>query len=160
MKPDTFDFKSLPAFLLKLYPLYHLIISPHMLLNWKTKKTVSLWRSSWRWNKAEWNITFELSVWFIQLSTYFYQTVRFTTNLSFQQTNIYIYIYIDTHTHTHTHTHTIMNVLVSDKLWFLFFFFIQQSTNKQKLRVCIYFRKKNIKGSEGEGDLEPVNLRK
>ena len=41
------------------------------------------WRSSWRWNKAwmKYHISkSELSVWFIQLSTYFYQ--------------IYIYIYI------------------------------------------------------------------
>ena len=36
---------------------------------------------------------FELSVWFIQLSKYFYHTVRFITSLPFQ------------HTHTHTHTH-------------------------------------------------------
>ena len=33
MKPDTFDFKSLPAFLLQLYPFHH----PHMLLNEKKK---------------------------------------------------------------------------------------------------------------------------
>ena len=46
MKPDTFDFKSLPAFLLQLYPWHHLIISPHMLLNRKTQTTVSVWRSS------------------------------------------------------------------------------------------------------------------
>ena len=51
---------------------------------------------------------FELSVWFIKLSTYFYHTVRFTTNLSFQHMHthtlvcvhiylcvcVYIYIYI------------------------------------------------------------------
>ena len=63
MKPDTFDFKSLPASLLYLYPLHHVIISPRMLLNRKTQKTVFIWRSSWRWNKAE------LRVWFIQLFT-------------------------------------------------------------------------------------------
>ena len=48
MKSDTFDFKSFPSFLLQLYPLPF----PHMLLNRKTQKTVSVWRSSWRWNKA------------------------------------------------------------------------------------------------------------
>ena len=42
IKPATFDFKSLPAFLLQLYPLHHLIISPHMLSNRKTQKTVSV----------------------------------------------------------------------------------------------------------------------
>ena len=36
--PDTFDFKSLPAFLQQPYPLHHLIISPHMLLNRKLRK--------------------------------------------------------------------------------------------------------------------------
>ena len=56
MKPDTFDYKSLTVFLIQLYPLHHLIISPDMLLNRKTKKTVFVWRSS-RWNKAERNIT-------------------------------------------------------------------------------------------------------
>ena len=56
MKPDTFDFKSLSDFLLQLYPLHDFIISPHMLLNWKTQKTVSAWRSS-RLNEAERNIT-------------------------------------------------------------------------------------------------------
>ena len=38
VKPDTFDFKFLPAFLLQLYPLHHLIISPHMLLNRKNRE--------------------------------------------------------------------------------------------------------------------------
>ena len=42
MKPGTFDFKSLPAFQLQLYPLHHLVISPHMPLNRKTQKTVSV----------------------------------------------------------------------------------------------------------------------
>ena len=42
MKPDTFDFKSLPPFLLQLYPLHQLIISPCMLLNRKTQKTASV----------------------------------------------------------------------------------------------------------------------
>ena len=56
MKPDAFDFKYHPAFLLQLYSLHHLIISPHMLLNRKTHETVSVWRSS-RWNKTERNIT-------------------------------------------------------------------------------------------------------
>ena len=46
----------------------------------------------------------ELSVGFIQPSTNFYYTVRFTTNLSFQ--HIHIYAYTHTHTHTHTHVHT------------------------------------------------------
>ena len=55
MKPDTFDFKSLLDFLLQLYSLHHLI-SPHMLLNRKTQKALSVWRSS-RWNKAKQNIT-------------------------------------------------------------------------------------------------------
>ena len=41
MKSDTFDFKSLPAFLLRLYPLRHLIISSHLLLYSITRKTVS-----------------------------------------------------------------------------------------------------------------------
>ena len=53
MKIDTIDFKSLLAFLQQLYPLHHLIISPHMLLNRKTQKTTSVWRSS-IWNKDEW----------------------------------------------------------------------------------------------------------
>ena len=55
MKPDKFEFKSLPVFPQKLCTLHHLITS-HMLLNRKTQKTVSFWRSS-RWNKAERNIT-------------------------------------------------------------------------------------------------------
>ena len=38
MKPDTYDFKSLPAFLLQPYPRHHLIISPHMLLDRKLRK--------------------------------------------------------------------------------------------------------------------------
>ena len=38
MKPDTFDFKSLPTFLLQLYTLH----SSHMLLYRKTQKTVSV----------------------------------------------------------------------------------------------------------------------
>ena len=42
MEPDTFDFKSLPSFLLQLYPFRHLIIYPHMLLNRKTQKIVSI----------------------------------------------------------------------------------------------------------------------
>ena len=45
---------------------------------------------SWRWNKARTKYH-SSNVWFIQLSTYLYHTVRFTTNLSFQ--HIYIYIY-------------------------------------------------------------------
>ena len=42
MKPYTFEFKSLLAFLQQLYPLHHLIISPHMFLQRKTQKTVSV----------------------------------------------------------------------------------------------------------------------
>ena len=38
MIPNTFDFKSLPAFLQLLYPLHHLIISPYMLLNKKKRR--------------------------------------------------------------------------------------------------------------------------
>ena len=38
MKPYTFAFKSLLAFLLQLYPLHHLILSPHMHLNKKFRK--------------------------------------------------------------------------------------------------------------------------
>ena len=56
MEGDTFDFKSIPAFLLKLYPLHYFIITPYMLLNRKAQKTANVWRSS-RWNKAERNIT-------------------------------------------------------------------------------------------------------
>ena len=35
MKPVTFDFKSLPAFQIQLYPLHHPSIAPHMLSNKK-----------------------------------------------------------------------------------------------------------------------------
>ena len=35
MKPDKFDLKSFPAYLLQIYSLHHIIISPHMLLNRK-----------------------------------------------------------------------------------------------------------------------------
>ena len=64
-----------------------------MFLNEKIRKQSLSWRSLWRWNKPRTKYhtsKSELSVWFIQLSTYFYHTVRFTTNQSFQ----YIYIYI------------------------------------------------------------------
>ena len=39
MKPDTFDFDSLPSTTI---PVHHLIISPHMHLNRKTHETVCL----------------------------------------------------------------------------------------------------------------------
>ena len=42
----------------------------------------------WRWNKARkkyYTSKFVLSVWFIQLSKYFYHTVRFTTNYLFNR---------------------------------------------------------------------------
>ena len=42
MKPDRFDFISLPSILPKLYPHHYHIISSHMLLNRKTQKTVSV----------------------------------------------------------------------------------------------------------------------
>ena len=42
-----------------------------------------------------------LSVWFIQLSTYFYNIVRFSTNYHF-----------NTHTHTHTHTHIYIYIYI------------------------------------------------
>ena len=86
MKPDTFDFKSLPAFPLQLYPLYHLIISPHMLLNRKTQKIISVWRSL-RWNKAEWNITHLHLSWVFDL-------FNFPHTHTHTHTYIYIYIYI------------------------------------------------------------------
>ena len=38
MKPDAFDFNSVPAFLQQLYPFHPLITSPYMLLNRKTLK--------------------------------------------------------------------------------------------------------------------------
>ena len=59
---------------------------PHLLINRKTQKTVSVWkRTKYHTSKSE------LRGWFIHLSTYFYHTVRFTTIYHF---NIYIYIYI------------------------------------------------------------------
>ena len=42
MKPDTFDFKFLQAFLLQVDPIHHFIISPHMLLNKKKPRKQSL----------------------------------------------------------------------------------------------------------------------
>ena len=50
IKHYIFDLNSLPAFLLQLYSLHHLIISSHMR---KTQRTVSVWKSLWRWNKAK-----------------------------------------------------------------------------------------------------------
>ena len=85
MKPDTFDFKSFPTFPDTTIP------AP------LSSQASSLsWKSSWRWNKTRMKYYIsksKLSVWFIQLSIYFYHTVRFTTNLSFQYIYIYIYIY-------------------------------------------------------------------
>ena len=50
---------------------------------------------------------FELSVWIIQFSIYFYNTVRITTIQ-----HIYIYIYILRISNTHTHTHTYIYIII------------------------------------------------
>ena len=72
--------------------------------NRKTQKTVSEEvQDEIKSNKIS---KFELSVWFIHLSTYFNHIVRFTTNISFRHTNIYIYIYIYIHTQ---HTYWVTN---------------------------------------------------
>ena len=81
IKTDTFDFKSLPAVLLQLYPLHHLIISPPMFLIEKLRKQ-SL-SEEVRWNKAEQNITHLNLSYEFDLSNYLHILLY-----------IYIYIYI------------------------------------------------------------------
>ena len=70
------------------------------LTTYKWRKYISniiIYRHSWRWNKAgtKYHIfKYELSVWFIQLSTYVYHTVRSTSNLSFPQTCLFICTFV------------------------------------------------------------------
>ena len=75
MKPDALDFKSLPGFLVLLYPLHHVIISPHTLLN---RKTMKKYLSEEVQDEIKSNEISSIYIWVFDLFNF-------------------------THTHTHTH---------------------------------------------------------
>ena len=107
LKPDTFD--SLLSF-------------SSFVFDRKTEKTVPVWKSSI--NKKNEISESELSVWFIQLSTYFNHTVRFTTIYHF-----------NTHTHTHTYIYIYIYNLALNKPQML----IRHKTPTDEKYFLLYF---------------------
>ena len=82
MKPNTFEFKSLPDFLQKLYrsPIVSFLLTCFWIEN--SENRLCLKRHEIKSSRRKYHISkFDLSVWFIQRFTYFY--------------HIYIYIYED-----------------------------------------------------------------
>ena len=90
MKPDTFDSKPslLPSTPIPSPPFQN---SPYLLLNSKNSENSLCLKKFDEIKRTKYHASeLELSVWFIQIYTYFYQTVRFTKIYHF---NIYRCIY-------------------------------------------------------------------